>query len=105
MTASFVVLYTRPEQDAEGFLNEYLENHIPIAKRFPKMTDHSTTVLSATPRGGDPAYYVMFEGTWDSMEDLQAAMQDPSLMEASKHAMGMLQTYGNSAEMMIGEDR
>ncbi len=39
------------------------------------------------------------------MEDLQAAMQDPSLMEASKHAMGMLQTYGNSAEMMIGEDR
>lgn len=104
MAASFVVLYTRPD-DAEGFLQEYLDDHIPIATRFPKMTDHSTTVLSGTPRGTEPAYYVMFKGTWDSPEDLQEAMKDPALMDASKHAMGLLQKYGNSAEMMIGEDR
>jgi uncharacterized protein (TIGR02118 family) len=104
MTASFVVLYSRPD-DAEGFLQEYLDDHVPIAKRFPGMTDHTTTVLDTTPRGTDPAFYVMFRGVWDSMEDLREAMRDPSLMEASKHAMGMLEKYGNTAEMMIGEDR
>ncbi len=103
MAAKFVVLYSRPD-DAEGFLQEYLDDHLPIARKFPGMTDHSTTVLRSTPRGTDPAYYVMFTALWDSMEDLQAAMQDPALMEASKHAMGLLGKYGNTAEMMIGED-
>lgn len=104
MAASFVALYTRPD-DAESFLQEYLDDHVPIAARWPGTTDQSTTVLSATPRGTEPAYYVMFKATWASMEDLQAAMKDPSLMEASKHAMGLLEKYGNTAEMMIGEDR
>lgn len=103
MAATFVALYTRPE-DAEGFLREYREDHLPIADQWPGVTDRSTTVLTATPRGTDPAYFVMFTAVWDSMEDLQAAMQDPSLMEASTHAMGLLRKYGNTAEMMIGED-
>ncbi len=103
MAAKFVALYTRPD-DAEGFLQEYRDDHLPIAQKWPGVTDTSTTVFSATPRGTDPAYYVVFTATWDSMDDLQAAMKDPSLMEASKHAMGMLSKYGNTAEMMIGED-
>lgn len=103
MAATFVALYTKPE-DAEGFLAEYREDHLPIAETWPKVTSTTTTVLTGTPRGTDPAYYVMFKATWDSMADMQEAMQDPSLMEASKHAMGMLQKYGNTAEMMVGED-
>lgn len=103
MPAKFVVLYTRPD-DAEGFLAEYLADHVPIAARFPGMTGYATTVLDTTPRGTDPAYYVMFTATWDTMEDLQAAMTDPALMDASGHAMGMLERYGNTAEMMIGGD-
>jgi hypothetical protein len=35
---------------------------------------------------------------------MQAAMSDPSIMEASKHAMGMTQKYGNKAEMLIGDE-
>ena len=31
-------------------------------------------------------------------------MGDPSIMEASKHAMGMTQKYGNSAEMLVGDE-
>jgi hypothetical protein len=46
----------------------------------------------------------MFVGTWDSQEDMQAAMSDPSIMEASKHAMGMTQKYGNKAEMLVGDE-
>lgn len=103
MAATFVALYTKPD-DAEGFLKEYREDHVPIAQKWPKVTSTSTTVFSGTPRGTEPAHYVMFKATWDSMADMQEAMQDPSLMEASKHAMGMLQKYGNSAEMMVGED-
>lgn len=103
MAAKFVALYTRPD-DAEGFLQEYRDDHLPIADTWPGVIDSSTTVFTATPRGTEPAYYLAFTATWDSMDDLQAAMKDPSLMEASKHAMGMLSKYGNTVEMMIGED-
>lgn len=100
---TFTVLYTRPD-DAEAFLEEYRTDHLEIASQFPKMANSATTVFETTPRGGDPAYYVMFKGTWDSQEDFDEAMQHESLMEASKHAMGMLQKYGNSAEMLVGDD-
>ena len=100
---TLTVLYTAPAEDADAFVKEYKDDHVPIAMRFPKMSSHRTTVFSGTPRGGDPAYLVMFQGVWDTPEDFQAAMGDPSLMEASKHAMGMTQKYGNSAEMLIGD--
>jgi uncharacterized protein (TIGR02118 family) len=102
--ASFTVLYTKPENDAEAFLEEYKTDHLAIAERFPKMTGYTTTVFTGTPRGGDAPYYVMFHGTWASMADMQEALRDPVLMEASKHAMGMLQKYGNSAEMILGDE-
>ena len=102
--ASFTVLYTKPEENAEAFHEEYKTDHLAIAARFPKMTGHTTTVFTGTPRRTEPPYYVMFHGTWDSMDDLMGAMQDPSLMEASGHAMGMLKKYGNSAEMIIGDE-
>jgi uncharacterized protein (TIGR02118 family) len=101
--ASFTVLYTKPAEDAEAFLEEYQTDHLAIAARFPRMSSSSTTVFSGTPRGTEAPYYIMFHGVWDSSEDLQSAMGDPSLMEASKHAMGMLQKYGNSAEMLVGD--
>ncbi|HUG84666.1 MAG TPA: EthD family reductase [Euzebya sp.] len=103
--ASFTVLYTRPAQDADAFLAEYMADHVPITERFPGMTGHTVTVFTGTPRGTEPPYLLMFHGTWDSDEDLQAAMTDASLMEASRQAMGMLGRYRNTAEMMIGEKR
>ena len=102
--ATLTVLYTKPESDAEAFLEEYKSDHLPIAARFPNMTSHSTTVFSGTPRGTEAPYYVMFVANWDSQEDMQAAMSDPSIMEASKHAMGLTQKYDNKAEMLIGDD-
>lgn len=101
--ASFTVLYTKPETDAEAFVAEYREDHLAIAAKFPKMTDCTTTIFSGTPRRTEAPYYLMFHGTWESAADLQEAMMHPSLMEASGHAMGMLKKYGNRAEMMIGD--
>lgn len=101
---SLTVLYTKPENDAEAFLDEYKSDHLAIAERFPKMTGYTTTVFSGTPRGTEAPYFLAFVGTWASRQDMQEAMQDPSLMEASKHAMGMVQKYGNSADMLIGDE-
>ncbi len=101
--ASFTVLYTKPETDADAFVEEYNRDHLAIAEKFPKMTGHTTTIFSGTPRRTAPAYFLMFQGQWASDADLMEAMQDPSIMEASGHAMGMLQKYGNSAEMLIGD--
>lgn len=102
--ATFTALYTKPAENAESFVEEYKADHLPIVSKFPKMTGHTTTVFSGSPRGSEPAYYLMFEATWDSEEDLKEAMKDPSLMEASQHAMGMLKKYGNSADMLIGSE-
>lgn len=100
---TLTVLYTRPEQDADAFAQEYRDDHVPIAARFPRMSSHRSTVFSGTPRGGEPAFQVMFQGVWDSDEDMQEAMRDESVMEASRHAQQMTQKYGNSAHMLIGD--
>ncbi|MCC5952816.1 MAG: EthD family reductase [Acidimicrobiia bacterium] len=102
--ANLTVLYTKPESDAEAFLEEFKSDHLPIAARFPKMASHTTTVFSGTPRGTEAPYYLMFVATWDSPEAMKAAMGDPSIMEASKHAMGLTQKYGIKAEMLIGDE-
>lgn len=96
--------FAKPETDADAFVAEYKADHLPIASRFPGTTSQSTTVFTGTPRGTEPPYLLMFHATWDSAEDLQAAMGDPALMEASRHAMGLIAKYGNRAEMIIGED-
>ena len=99
---SLTVLYTKPENDADAFVEEYKNDHVPIAEKFPKMSSWSTTVFTGTPRGGEAPYHVMFHGVWESQDDMNEAMGDPSMMEGSKHAMGMTKKYGNSAEMLIG---
>lgn len=100
---TLTVLYTRPETDAEAFVEEYRRDHLPIAARFPGVTSSTTTVFSGTPRGGDAPYVLMFHATWHDDDAFAAAMRDPSMMEASKHAMQMIGTYGNSAEMLLGD--
>lgn len=103
VAARFVVLYTRPE-DADGFLREYLADHVPITQTWPGLTSGTTTVLDSTPRGGEPGYWLMFVGTWDTDEAMQAAMRDPSMTEAGRHAIDLTRRYGNRAEMMLGAD-
>ena len=100
---TLTVLYTKPDEDADAFVQEYKDDHVPIAERFPRMASHRTTVFTGTPRGGEPPFHVMFQGVWDSQEDMQAAMGDASMMEASKHAQQMTQQYGNTAHMLIGD--
>ena len=102
--ASLTVLYTKPAEDADAFIAEYKADHLPIALRFPGISGHSTTVFTGTPRGTEPPYLRMFHATWDSDEAMQAAMGDPSMMEASRHAMGMVGKYGNAAEMLVGRE-
>ena len=100
---TLTVLYTKPAEDADAFVQEYKDDHVPIAERFPRMASHRTTVFTGTPRGGEPPFHVMFQGVWDSQEDMQAAMGDESMMEASKHAQQLTQKYGNDAHMLIGD--
>lgn len=100
---TLTVLYTRPDEDADAFVEEYRSDHVPIAARFPGMSSHRATVFSGTPRGGEPPFHVMFQGVWDSEEEMQEAMGDESMMEASKHAQMMTQKYGNTAHMLIGD--
>ena len=49
-----------------------------------------------------PTLTVLYTRPENDAEGFQEAMGSEALGEASKHAMGMVQKYGNNAEMLIG---
>jgi uncharacterized protein (TIGR02118 family) len=100
--AKLVVLYTRPE-DPEGFDAHYRETHAPLAQAVPGAT-WTFTRMTGTPRGGEPAYYLIAEATFAGDEDLQAGMRSEQMRETGRDAAQMTQRYGSEATMLIGTD-
>lgn len=101
--AKFVALYRKPE-DIEGFERHYREQHVPLVERWPKVQSWSVTRMTGTPRGGDPAYYLMFEATFATDEDLQACLGSSEMREAGMDAMQMSKQYATQVEMLLGTD-
>ncbi len=100
--AKLVVLYTRP-QDPEGFDEHYRSTHLPLTQGVPGAS-WSFTRMTGTPRGGEPAYYLMAEATFASDDDLQAALRSGEMRETGRDAAQMTQQFGNEAVMLIGSE-
>jgi len=100
--ASLVVLYTKPA-DPEGFDAHYRDTHLPLARTVPGAT-WTVTRMTGTPRGGDPAYYLMATATFAGDADLQAAMASPQMRETGRDAAQLTKDYGSEATMLVGGD-
>lgn len=100
--ARLVVLYTRPA-DPEGFDAYYLGSHAPLAAQVPGAT-WTFTRMAGTPRGGEPAYYLMAEAAFAGEEDLQAALRSDEMRRTGRDAAEMTQRFGAEATMLIGSD-
>ncbi len=100
--AKLVVLYTRPA-DPQGFDEHYRTAHAPLAQSVPG-SSWSFIRMTGTPRGGEPAYYLMAEATFASDDDLQAGLRSAEMRETGKDAAQMVQRFGNEATMLIGSE-
>jgi uncharacterized protein (TIGR02118 family) len=99
--AKFIVLYTKPD-DVEGFERYYTDEHMRFVEQWPNIQSHTVTRLTGTPRGGEPAYHLLFEATFASDADLQDSLGSEAARAAGKDLMEMTQRFGNRAEVMFG---
>jgi uncharacterized protein (TIGR02118 family) len=68
-----LVCYGAPE-DPAAFDRHYTETHIPLVHKIPGLRRFEAGKVLATPDGSAPPFYHVAELSFDSVEDLQAAM-------------------------------
>ena len=77
MSYAYLVIYEGKPEDPDLFLNYYVNQHLPIVWTFPKIrrveVNHSVA-------GED--FFVMARLTFDTLEDLRAALQSPERQRA-----------------------
>ena len=72
----YVALYRAPA-DAEAFDRDYFGTHVPIVNETPGLVRTELARVTRT-YVGEPAYYVMAELYFDSVESMKAAFKsDP----------------------------
>ena len=69
MSVAFLVIYEGEPEDPEVFLRYYVEKHVPLVWRFPKIR---RIELERGVDGGD--FFMIARLTFDTMEDLRVAI-------------------------------
>lgn len=90
-----IVLYSTPENTA-AFDAHYRDVHTPIVQGYPKLRDLKTCQPEGV--GGRPSpYYLMAEMTFDSEEDLNAALSS----EAGAASARDLRTFATAGAVLF----
>jgi uncharacterized protein (TIGR02118 family) len=71
-----VVCYGAPG-DPSAFDRYYAETHIPLVHKIPGLRRFEAGKVLGTPDGSPAPYYHVAELTFDSSEDLEAALGSP----------------------------
>ena len=69
----FVVAYNAPD-DPAAFDSYYAETHIPLVHKIPNLRRFEAGKVVGTPDGSPPPFYYLAELSFDSVEEMQAAM-------------------------------
>jgi uncharacterized protein (TIGR02118 family) len=101
MAAKLVALWGKPA-DEEGFQAYYRTTHLEIVRRWPHVQSYSVTRITASPGGGDPPYYQIFEATFATEEDLRQALRSPAMAEAGRDAQEIARRFGASVVVLTG---
>ena len=101
MTAKLLVLYGHPE-DPEAFDSYYTTTHVPIAKAVPGLRSYTVSLGPVSTPAGPADYHRVATLTWDSMEDLQAALRPP---EGGAAAGDIANFATGGATMLVYDDQ
>ncbi len=85
--AKIIVLFGKPK-DPEAFDKEYWEQHIPLAKQMPGLKKYTVNRVVAAPRG-EPAYYMMVELEFESMDALKKSLEAQVSKDSGRHGVKM----------------
>ena len=75
--AAYLVIYEGQPEDREEFLRFYIEEHIPIIWSWPKIrgVEIELGTASGDPHANEAGVFMIARFLFDSLEDLQAALQ------------------------------
>ena len=93
--AKLIVMYPKPK-DPQQFESYFREKHVPLVKKWEKMTDHSYG-LARGPDGGEGAFFWTFVGTFASVKDIADTMES----QEGKDAVADIPNYSPDHEPTI----
>jgi uncharacterized protein (TIGR02118 family) len=102
-----LVLYSEPA-DRAAFEDYYVNTHLPLAAKLPGMKSarYSVGVSGLGGPGAGSPYFAVFEGEFDSPEDLAAAVSSPEgqalLADEANFATGGAVVVNYPVETLIG---
>lgn len=93
-----IALYKQPA-DSKEFDDKYYNEHLPLAQKMPGLQLIEISKVTGAPMG-DPAYYLMAELYFDSIDAVKEAMKSPEGKAAGKNLMSFA---GELVTMMYAE--
>ena len=94
-----VVTYGAPE-DSAAFDEHYASTHVPLVEQIPNLRRFEAGKILGTPDGAPAPAYYLAELSFDSVEELQAAMGSP---EGQAAGADVATFASGGATMMIAE--
>jgi uncharacterized protein (TIGR02118 family) len=99
VAARLIVLYSPPD-DPAAFDAHYREVHTPIVQRYPGLRDLRQTRTDGV-AGRAPSFYMVAEMTFDSREDLDAALASDAGRESGQDLRNFA---GAGVTLLIADD-
>jgi uncharacterized protein (TIGR02118 family) len=94
-----VVAYGPPE-DPAAFDRYYADTHVPLVHKIPALRRFEAGKVLGTPDGSAPPFYYLAELSFDTAEDLQAALGSA---EGQAAAADVATFASGGATLMIAE--
>jgi uncharacterized protein (TIGR02118 family) len=68
-----IVLFGQP-QDASAFEDHWTSQHVPLVQKIPNVRQVESARVTGTPDGSEPPYHRIAELSFDSVDEMQAAV-------------------------------
>jgi uncharacterized protein (TIGR02118 family) len=91
-----IVLFSQPE-DASAFEDHWANHHVPLAQQIPNVRQLETAKVTGTPDGSQPPYHRVAELSFDSADEMQAAMGSPE----GQQAVGDFQNFATGGVTVL----
>ncbi|MCI0575201.1 MAG: EthD family reductase [Chloroflexi bacterium] len=104
MSVAYLVIYEGEPQDREAFLRYYVEQHLPIIWTWPKIrrVEVELGVEAGDPLANPAGVFMIARFSFDSLEDLRAALQSPQRQHAREDSRHFPPFHGAMRHQAVG---
>ncbi len=91
-----IVLFGQP-QDASAFEDHWTSQHVPLVQKIPNVRQVESARVTGTPDGSEPPYHRIAELSFDSVDEMQAAVGSAE----GQAAVGDLQNFATGGVTIL----